>query len=278
MIDNKPNSEKRWVHILTITIIIIVEGFIFYASFIHAGNASALSYISFAGTLISIILAVLAIGYTYGESVKQKNSGDTVVNQINRLNEVIKNIELESESLKEISVVKKELIKFSAMFEKRMGDTHVRVEDMNNALHDFFDKEKSKTVNNKDMLFQVLEDSKNSLFDLTYMLIYLAINTGTGDIVDRLNDTAIKYGEITLKDDRIKTADSNLPLAFTGNSLVITKLLTTYDILIIAGDNYTIDNKFEKMIFAVVDEPNEGNDFIEVYMEKLKEGIKKYKK
>lgn len=61
---------------------------IHYFSFIYGGSVKALGYISFAGTLISIILAVIAIGYTYGESIKQKTSSDQLLFEIAGLREI----------------------------------------------------------------------------------------------------------------------------------------------------------------------------------------------
>lgn len=61
---------------------------IHYLLFIYGGSVKALGYISFAGTLISIILAVIAIGYTYGESIKQKTSSDQLLFEIAGLREI----------------------------------------------------------------------------------------------------------------------------------------------------------------------------------------------
>lgn len=65
-------SKREWV--FSIVIVSLVQAFVWYSAFVNAGSGSALNFISFAGTLVSIILAVLAIGYTYGESISQKKS------------------------------------------------------------------------------------------------------------------------------------------------------------------------------------------------------------
>lgn len=83
-------STREWVFITII--LALVQAGIWYVSFIDAKSASALNYVSFAGTLISIILAVLAIGYTYGESVAEKSKKDNIEDQIAILNQAIKNI------------------------------------------------------------------------------------------------------------------------------------------------------------------------------------------
>jgi Na+/melibiose symporter-like transporter len=77
-----------------ITIILMMsEAFIFYVSHIHSTNTSALGYITFAGTIVSIILAILAIGYTYGESVVNKSNSQNIQTYITELKEAVHNIQ-----------------------------------------------------------------------------------------------------------------------------------------------------------------------------------------
>lgn len=108
----KSNFTKReWIHlIITLS---IIQAFIWWVSFQFAGNSSALGYVSFAGTLISIILAVLAIGYTYGESHQQKNSSTTLANQIESLVAIRDKLEIQAEALNNINVLKASLDEFS---------------------------------------------------------------------------------------------------------------------------------------------------------------------
>src|ERR1700760_3776689 len=101
---NLNNLTKRdWIFILII--ISLMQGIIWYISFVNSKSVNALNYVSFAGTLISIILAVLAIGYTYGESLAEKNKSNNISNQINTLNDVIKNIQIEASALEKISII-----------------------------------------------------------------------------------------------------------------------------------------------------------------------------
>ncbi len=121
-------SKREWV--FSIIIISLVQAFVWYAAFVNAGNGSALNFISFAGTLVSIILAVLAIGYTYGESLAQKNHSDTVVNQITSLNKAIGNVEAQTENLSQIKDISDNLSKFSIQMERKFEATHQQVESI----------------------------------------------------------------------------------------------------------------------------------------------------
>lgn len=125
-------NKREWF--FTIIIVTLIQGFVWYAAFVNAGNGSALNFISFAGTLVSIILAVLAIGYTYGESISQKNHSDTVVNQISTLNEVIGNIQDQSENMNQIKNISENLTSFSKTVVNKFDDTQKEVETISCAI------------------------------------------------------------------------------------------------------------------------------------------------
>ncbi|WP_276678052.1 hypothetical protein [Thalassolituus oleivorans] len=100
----KDNSTGHYVFSrmefwLLILLLIFVATFVGYVSFVNAGNGSALTYVSFAGTLISILLALVAIGYTYGESVAERSKVDKVSSEISKLSYVNDSIENHAESL-----------------------------------------------------------------------------------------------------------------------------------------------------------------------------------
>ncbi|MFM5636774.1 hypothetical protein ACET5Y_11245 [Aeromonas veronii] len=113
---NKDFSKREWVQ--TIILLSIIQAFFWYVVFENSQSASALGYVSFAGTLVSIILAVLAIGYTYGESISQKNKSNALAEQITTLGELISNIELEAQSLNKIQEISKELSNFISIYRK----------------------------------------------------------------------------------------------------------------------------------------------------------------
>ncbi|WP_337219745.1 hypothetical protein [Vibrio parahaemolyticus] len=132
MISSSSFSKREWWFALIL--VSVVQGVIWYVSFVNAGNQSALGYVSFAGTLISIILAVLAIGYTYGESIGQKNQGDSISSQIGLLSDVVRNIKYESESLTQISQISEELSKFSIKFDHEINNTKKQVHNVSKSI------------------------------------------------------------------------------------------------------------------------------------------------
>ncbi|WMO23894.1 hypothetical protein NI374_06450 [Vibrio parahaemolyticus] len=147
-------SKREWI--LFIIIISLVQGFVWYSAFVNAGNGSALNFISFAGTLVSIILAVLAIGYTYGESITQKNHSDTVVNQISKLNDAIDTISGQTESFNQIKDISETLAQYSDKVDSKFELTHQEVRSINSIV-----KGLTGAIN------QPLEQSTNNMSDET---------------------------------------------------------------------------------------------------------------
>lgn len=118
-------TKREWIHlIITLS---VIQAFIWWISFQFAGNSSALGYVSFAGTLISIILAVLAIGYTYGESHQQKNSSTTLANQIESLVAIKDKLEIQTEALNDIKLLKDHLKSFSDKVDNHFVETHNKI-------------------------------------------------------------------------------------------------------------------------------------------------------
>lgn len=100
----KKFQTKDWIYLFIISI--FLQFIIYYFSFIYGGSTKALGYVSFAGTLISIILAIIAIGYTYGESIKQKGSSDQLLLEIANLRDIKDKLAGQIDLLENISVIK----------------------------------------------------------------------------------------------------------------------------------------------------------------------------
>lgn len=127
MSENSKFTKREWVHL--IVTLSIIQAFIWWVSFQFSGNSSALGYVSFAGTLISIILAVLAIGYTYGESQQQKNSSETLAGQINSLVKIKDKLEIQAEALDNINILKSSLDEFSKKVYSHLESSQKGFED-----------------------------------------------------------------------------------------------------------------------------------------------------
>lgn len=90
-------KTREWLYI--IFIVILLQFIIQAAAWLYGGNSGALNYISFAGTIVSIILAVLAIVYSFVQSISQQTSSEKISNQVEKLINVTNKIETSKEGL-----------------------------------------------------------------------------------------------------------------------------------------------------------------------------------
>ena len=63
MQESRPFCRREWILILIL--VVVIQFIVQVATWLYSERGSALSYLSFAGTLVSIILALLAIIYSY---------------------------------------------------------------------------------------------------------------------------------------------------------------------------------------------------------------------
>ncbi|HGY5298252.1 TPA: hypothetical protein ACNU26_003616 [Aeromonas salmonicida] len=93
----KKLETREWIFVILITVLI---QFIIQASaWLYGGNSGALGYLSFAGTAVSIILAVLAIIYSFLQSSAQEKSSLNISTQVAKLVDVVQNIEISKGTL-----------------------------------------------------------------------------------------------------------------------------------------------------------------------------------
>lgn len=80
-------SKREWL--LVILLIMIVQFIVQCIAFLYAGSGSALNYISISGTIVSIVLALLAIIYSYFQSASQVNTSASINTQIEKLISIV---------------------------------------------------------------------------------------------------------------------------------------------------------------------------------------------
>ncbi|MCW1516083.1 hypothetical protein OLN45_18305, partial [Acinetobacter baumannii] len=177
-------TTREWI--LSIIIMLIIEAFIFWVAFQFAGNSSALGYVSFAGTLISIILAVLAIGYTYVESQQQKNSSATFANQLDSLVKIKDKLQIQAEALENIQNLKNDITDFKAEVFDHFSETKNKIESNNGFIKQLIDggDDEKKILNNiqdsdvNSRLFErMFTDNEMNIFKIGYVIAFAYIQS-----------------------------------------------------------------------------------------------------
>lgn len=272
--DKKRFTKREWL--LSISIISLIQAFIWYAAFVNAGNGSALNFISFAGTLVSIILAVLAIGYTYGEAQVQKNESNSVVQQVSKLNDVIGNLEYQSGNMNKLEDISFDLSELTKKLEMRLTNTHKEVEKVSSTLSQMvslegsFDDSESASVSFKDKK----EAIKLLLTNLTaFECIVLSIII---KCADKPTYSLYAYAEKYIEESNVEVSrrDSLLNMVHGGN-LTFFNILRGLGIIEREGLVYTIDEVFENLIIEQVKSKDlksqEGSEIHNLYKQVISE-------
>ncbi|WP_043818950.1 hypothetical protein [Aeromonas veronii] len=209
-----PFSKREWIQVTVL--LAIIQAFFWYVVFENSQSASALGYVSFAGTLVSIILAVLAIGYTYGESISQKNKSDGLAEQIKTLGKLIDNVEIEAKSLEKIQDISKELSSFIGAYrnDKQSSDIDLRLIQQNieiltqSRTFDFSMKADDSSFVGPETKIEQFMKNRTPLDEACYLMLVYIEQNGVGlhnmksVLTDILNDaplgldSAFFYGAI----------------------------------------------------------------------------------
>lgn len=192
--EKKAFTKREWIQL--IVILTIFQSFFWYAVFENSQSESALGYVSFAGTLVSIILAVLAIGYTYGESISQKNKSEGLADQINTLGKLIESVEVEAKSLEKIQDIATELTGFIGSYKADKQTSEFHLQQIRENINKFTKSSNSKpdSISNESIgpirpIDKLINSNRSPLDEACFlMLVYIENNQdGTGlDCMDEL--------------------------------------------------------------------------------------------
>ncbi|ENK2310066.1 hypothetical protein AB3B00_002325 [Vibrio alginolyticus] len=202
MSKKQPFSKREWIQ--TIILLSIFQAFFWYVVFENGQSTSALGYVSFAGTLVSIILAVLAIGYTYGESISSKNKNDALADQISTLGSLIENVEIEAKSLEKIQDISSELSSFIGVYrndksqsEQDFKKLSITIESLTRRKDDIASTDREyQFVGPQTKLHKLMQD-RTPLDEVCYLILaYMELKQDSkglhnmnGIILDKLSET-----------------------------------------------------------------------------------------
>ncbi|HCH0556504.1 TPA: hypothetical protein NKO30_006636 [Pseudomonas aeruginosa] len=94
---NKKLSLREWIFV--IAIISMVEYWVITASFRFKDDSTVINFVSFAATLASLLLAVIAIIFSFLQSDAQQNSTATLLGQIESLRNVASSLRISEENI-----------------------------------------------------------------------------------------------------------------------------------------------------------------------------------
>jgi uncharacterized membrane protein len=92
----KIKCKKKWGIIewwLFIGFIALIELVVLHMAYTHGADKEILSHVSFAGTIASMILAVVAIIYGFIQATSQQTSSEKIAAQVDSLRNVVRNVD-----------------------------------------------------------------------------------------------------------------------------------------------------------------------------------------
>lgn len=88
--ENKKFSTREWW--MLILLIVLIQWLIHFWATEALSSSAMVNYVSFAGTLASTILAVLAIIYSFVQSASQQTTAETISREVHRLQSIVSNV------------------------------------------------------------------------------------------------------------------------------------------------------------------------------------------
>src|SRR6266404_4369715 len=85
-------SEKQWSKrewLMLIVVLMLIQFIVQASAYVYCGSRNALNYWSLVGTSISIILALVAIIWTFFQNLVQQKGSASIATQIERLQSLV---------------------------------------------------------------------------------------------------------------------------------------------------------------------------------------------
>ncbi|MGU5652242.1 hypothetical protein [Aeromonas allosaccharophila] len=186
-------SNREWVFVVIIT---IISQFLLHQFSSNMMNETqVINYISFSGTIVSLILAILAIVYSFIQTGTQQSSADRIAVNISTLNEIsgsvgssAQKVEAQVEQLNNVvSNIGKLPNEIVLMISDAIGDANKKhVEDINEVINDALAAPHFKGVSSP--LYQQDEDEDVITFSIIFITIASCIVLRRKSILDLAYD------------------------------------------------------------------------------------------
>lgn len=221
------------------------------SAWLYGGNSGALGYLSFAGTAVSIILAVLAIIYSFLQSASQEKASLNISAQVTKLIDVVNNMETNEGILQSTLNELEEVASKIDLTIKQQSKLHREVSD----LSELFRASKVSSEN-AGFYEKPLEHGFNGL-SLTLVFIYYAAKLKL-TVDEAINELMIPTIE---NENKFKDQELDLFKAFVQGAY-----LNTYQLLNSIGyvetyddDRISLNSNFHSACEKYIDSVKKGD-------------------
>lgn len=170
---SKPFSRREWL--FAGALVMLIEYWIFSVSHAVSGEQAIVNYVSFASTIASILLAVIAIIYSFVQTDSQQKTGNAIASQIDHL----KNASIELRNSKE--QLETQIDRFSGLAENLNGLQGL-VGNQINSVQESIQEMQKKLNLNSDVHVAPTFEGKKDVFDVDLILLAILHSTFACDL------------------------------------------------------------------------------------------------
>ncbi|MEE1952932.1 hypothetical protein ACTG2T_18890 [Aeromonas sp. 75A] len=160
--NRKKMSTREWV--MVCVLIVLIQLLLHYWTTESMNSGEVLAYVSFAGTIVSIILAVLAIIYSFVQTQSQQATSESISREIFRLTDITTHIDATSKDVTHVvTQLPIVLEKFSSLPDIVSGEVKSMMSDIslsNKTLHEKTDLLKSEIMGKLERVNEVSQETK----------------------------------------------------------------------------------------------------------------------
>ena len=278
-------KTREWI--FTIAIVILIQFIVQVGALIFSNDNNVLNYISFAGTIVSIILAAIAIVYSFVQTISQQNTSSNISNQVEKLmsivNEIDTNKKLLGDSLEHLKSVSQKIdltIEHQSHINSQVEKISKNLNNHNlEKIYDLFNSEiSSKSTTNKhhseENHQKPLTNGYNGTRFASIGLFFGAKNKILIDeVFDKVLLPAIKDLVDISKDTKGEIFLSNQEGTFTGTR----QTLESFELLEVNSESgeFKLSKNFETECanfieyYLKTNPDNEDDEFIKSFIESL---------
>lgn len=233
-------TTREWVQL--IVILSLIEFVILIGAHFYCDKDSVIGYISFAGTIVSIILAVIAIIYSFFQSISQARNENNISTQVDRLiettNTIIDSTKKLSEDLNSLEIIKETLFeshKAILSVDNKYSDLKNIFSSMNNNINNTDNSEIENKESDVSDVNNVIFRNPNNMFAIS-VLVAKKVSEDKNDYFDSGKDIIASLASILVAEDKGGRVD-NLKFMLTGGYIAVVNLLIALNYFIVSKDN-----------------------------------------
>ncbi len=254
------NNKLSWG--LVTFILMLIEYIVFNWTYEYGSDSNLINQISFAGTIVSIILAVLAIIYSFVQSEGQKNDSNRIATQISSLETVVKEIDMSKvkfvSELERLEHISKKIDSVNELLESQKTETVAVRTIVQDLYNDSFNKPNKENTNLNGLDKFLSEGRVVRLLMYTFKLI----GNDSVDINDFIREKfSYPLAEVEKEGANSSQSTSFFEAKWGGATVVLLALLQNFSLLQLKNGKLTVSKELLQKVDSIIDVEKLNKDY-----------------